>query len=72
MIELSEEQRRELSHSTPFAIDARTPEEYVLVPKSVIGNPDKIVEDDSLRMYPMLADLDPEDWEDAAVYDGQP
>ncbi len=29
-------------------------------------------DDDPRLMYPMLADLDPEDWEDAAVYEDKP
>ena len=28
--------------------------------------------DDVRLMYPPLADIDPEDWEDASIYDDQP
>ena len=29
-------------------------------------------EDDARRMAPLLAALDPEDWQDAAAYEGKP
>jgi hypothetical protein len=29
-------------------------------------------DDDARLMYPLLADLDPEDWEEASSYEGKP
>jgi len=73
MIELNEEQRRELSQAEPVVIDPLTGETYVLVPREVYDRLKVLLEEDDARlMYPLLADLDPEDWEDAAAYESKP
>lgn len=69
MIELTEEQRRELVSAEPVVVDPQTHEEYVLVRKSVYEKFKGLLDDDARLMYPMLADLNPEDWEDAANYE---
>ena len=73
MIELSENQRKELSQSEPVAIDPETQQAYVLVRKEIYDRIKGLIEEDDARlMYPLLADLDPEDWEDASNYEGKP
>jgi PHD/YefM family antitoxin component YafN of YafNO toxin-antitoxin module len=47
MIELSEEQRRELSEAQPVAIDPRTRQVYVLVPEQAYERIKELVYDDS-------------------------
>ena len=69
MIVLTEEQRQELSRPEPFAVDPLTREEYALVPRSLFQTFKGLIEDDPKSMYPMLAEIDPDDWEDAANYD---
>lgn len=72
MIELSEEQRQELSRSEPVVIDPVTHQTYILVRKEIYDHWKVLLEEDDPRlMYPLLADLDPEDWEDASVYEGK-
>ncbi len=72
MIELSDEQRQELSQQEPIVIDPLTRQTYVLVPKEVYDRFRALLEEDDARlMYPLLADLDPEDWEDASAYEGK-
>lgn len=72
MIELTEEQRRELQLPEPAAIDPRTKETYVLVRKVVYDRLKALLdEDDAQWMAPLQADLDPEDWEDASAYEGK-
>ena len=47
--------------------------EYVLVRKEIYQRLKGIVDDDDARlMYPQLAKVDPEDWEDASNYQGKP
>jgi hypothetical protein len=73
MIELNEEQRQELSQPEPFVIDPVTRETYVLVRQDVYDRLKVLMDDDDARlMYPLLADLDPEDWEEASSYEGKP
>jgi hypothetical protein len=72
MIELTEEQRQGLAGAEPVIIDPWTREEYVLVLKKVYEKLKGLLDDDARLMYPMLADLDPEDWEDAAIYEDKP
>jgi hypothetical protein len=73
MIELTETQRQELAQAEPVAVDPLTRETYVLVPKAVYDRFKALLEEDDARlMYPLLADLDPEDWEDASAYEGRP
>ncbi len=73
MVELSEEQRQELSRPEPVVVDPLTQEAYVLVPKEVYDRLKVLLEDDDTGlMYPLLADIDPEDWEDASAYESKP
>jgi hypothetical protein len=73
MIELTPEQRQELSGPEPVAIDPQTRQEYVLVRREIYQRLLGLLEDDDVRpMEPLLADLDPEDWEDASAYEGKP
>jgi hypothetical protein len=69
MFELTDQQRHELSESEPVAIDPTTQEQYILVRKAVYDKMKGLLEDDARIMYPLLADLDPEDWEDPSVYE---
>lgn len=73
MIELTECQCRELNQPGTIAFDPRTNKQYVLVQKEDYERLRGILEDDSVRlMAPLLANLDPEDWEDASAYKGKP
>jgi hypothetical protein len=73
VIELSEDQRQELSRPEPAVVDPVTRETYVLVRRDVYDRLKALMEDDDSRlMYPLLADLDPEDWEDASSYESRP
>lgn len=73
MIQLNEEQRRELASPAPIAIDPLTQQTYVLVREDVYERIKHILDDDDARlMAPVLADLDPEDWEDASAYPERP
>ena len=73
MIELTHEQRQDLAGNEPIVVNPQTHEEFVLVPKDLYHKLKALQEGDDLRlMYPMLADLDPEDWEDVANYDVKP
>ena len=66
MIELSEQQRLELTLSdTPRALDTLTGNVYVLVPEDVYQHlKDALTDADPEAMYPLLAEVSPEDWED--------
>ena len=72
MIELTQEQRRELFTPQPVAIDPETRDEYVLVKKAVYEKLMGLLDDDSRLMYPLLADIDSEDWEDHSAYADKP
>ena len=76
MIELTETQRLAIAtgqESPPIILDPQTKAAYVLVKKEVYDRLRNIlVEDDARRMAPLLADMDPEDWEDASAYEGKP
>ena len=73
MIELTEQQSKQLHDSETIAVDPRTSERYVLVREEIYDRIRNILdEDDARHMAPLLADLDPEDWEDASVYEGTP
>jgi hypothetical protein len=73
MIQLTEEQGRELVTSIPMAIDPRTRQVYVLVRKEDFDRMRGVGDEDDVQsMAPLLADLDPEDWEDASAYEGRP
>jgi hypothetical protein len=74
MIELTEEQRQAIATTRelpPTVIDPETKAAYVLVRQELYeqlkGNLD---EDDARSMAALLADIDPEDWQDASKYEG--
>ena len=71
MITLSQEQALVLAETTespPRVIDPRTQHIYFLVSGEVHARAQALVEEeqDVLGMYPLLAELDPEDWQDRA------
>jgi hypothetical protein len=70
MIELTEEQRQELVGAEPAsAVDPFTKDEYVLVPAATHDRLKGILDaDDAEDMYPLLADIEPADWEDGSVH----
>ena len=70
MIELTEEQRQELAGAEPARVlDPVTKDEYVLVPAAIYDRLKGILDaDDPEDMYPLLADLEPDDWEDGCDY----
>jgi hypothetical protein len=72
MIELNEQQRQELNGSEPIAIDPATNQEYVLVRRDVYCRLKGLLEEDTRAMEPLLANLDPEDWEDASNFERAP
>ena len=54
-------------------IDPMTRATYVLLRRELYERLKGIFEEDDARlMAPLLADLDPEDWEDASAYERQP
>jgi len=76
MIELTEEQRHAIAtagEEPPTVIDPMTRATYVLLRRELYERLKGIFEEDDARlMAPLLADLDPEDWEDASAYERQP
>jgi hypothetical protein len=76
MIELTEDQRQAIATSQeepPTVIDPATRTAYVLLRKELYERLKGILDEDDARlMAPLLADLDPEDWEDASVYERNP
>ena len=72
-IELTEQQRHVLeSESPPRVIDPKTKEVYVLVPAAIYERLKAVLaveHFDPDELYPLLADVAPEDWEDAANYE---
>jgi hypothetical protein len=76
MIELTEAQRQAIAvsdESSPTVIDPQTKAAYVLLRRELYERlQDLLDEDDARLMAPLLADLAPEDWEDAAAYEGKP
>ena len=73
MIELTERQCLELTQTDTIAIDPRTNQQYVLIQREEYERLRGAVDDDSASsMAPLLAELDPEDWEDASAYEGKP
>jgi hypothetical protein len=73
-VELSPEQRRALEArpEEPLqVIDPQSQTAYVLLRADVYeGLCKKGEEDLAAKMYPLLAELNPEDWEDRADYEG--
>jgi hypothetical protein len=75
VIELTHEQREALlSGSEPaHAIDPATNTEYVLLRRDVYDRLKRMLDEDDARLFePLLAELDPEDWEDASAYPEAP
>ncbi len=76
MIELTEAQHQALAATTELpatVIDPQTKATYVLVRKEVFERLKHILDvDDARLMAPLLAETDPEDWEDASAYEGKP
>ena len=70
MIELTEKQRQELAGAEPTRVlDPLTKDEYVLVPAAIYDCLKGILDaDDPEDMYPLLADIEADDWEDGSVY----
>ena len=71
MITLTPEQARvlaETAESPPRVVDPQTQQIYFLVSGEVYARVQALVEEeqDVLGMYPLLAELDPEDWQDRA------
>ena len=71
MITLTQEQARMLAETTespPRIVDPRTQHIYFLVSGEVYARAQALFEEehDVLGMYPLLAELDPEDWQDRA------
>jgi hypothetical protein len=71
MITLTQEQARALAETTespPRVVDPQTQHIYFLVSGEVYARAQAILEEerDVLDMYPFLAELDPEDWQDRA------
>ena len=69
MITLTQEQVRELAKETespPRVMDPQTQHTYFLVSSEVYARAQALVEEeqDVLGMYPLFAELDPEDWQD--------
>lgn len=73
---LTDDQRQAIEEqggAPVFVVDATTNATYVLMRaehydriKAVTNN------EDVEAMFPMIAGIDPEDWEDASNYDGKP
>ncbi len=71
MITLTQEQARvlaETAESPPRVVDPQTQRTYFLVSGDVYARAQALLEEeqDVLDMYPLLADLDPEDWQNRA------
>ncbi len=71
MIALTQEQTRvlaETAESPPRVVDPQTQQIYFLVSGEVYARAQALFEEeqDVLGMYPLLAELDPEDWQDRA------
>ena len=70
MFELTPEQRRELGGSEPArAVDPESKQTYVLVRAEIYDRLKSILDDvDPETMYPLLAQIEPDDWENGSVY----
>ena len=73
MFDLTEQQQQALAKSEempPTAFDPSTKQTYVLVRQEVYDRLKGVLdEDDARQMAPLLAELDPEDWEDLSAYE---
>jgi hypothetical protein len=76
VIELTDQQRealRQAGEGLTTLMDPQTREEYVLLRADVYARlRDSLADDDARLLEPLLADLDPEDWQDASVYERKP
>jgi hypothetical protein len=72
---LAEDQRQAIQESggiPVYVVDADTKASYVLMRAEQYEKMKAITgEDEAESMYPLLADLSPEEWEDASAYDIQ-
>jgi hypothetical protein len=71
MITLTQDQARalaEAAESPPRVVDPQTQQVYFLVSAEVYARAQALAEEeqDVLGMYPLLADVDPEDWQAGA------
>lgn len=69
MITLTQEQARVLAESSetlPCVVDPRTQQTYFLVSGEIYARAQAMLaeEQDVIGMYPLLAELDPEGWQD--------
>ena len=75
-IQLTEAQHQAITQSgetPPRMLDPVTRTQYVLVREDVFARMQTLLAEDDVRlMEPLLAELAPEDWEDAANYDNKP
>jgi hypothetical protein len=75
-IELTAQQHQALAQEAEFpprVIDRATNTTYVFVRADLYQRIQALLEEDDVRrMEPLLADLSPEDWEDAANYQNRP
>ncbi len=75
MVELNADQRHILQERPPRILDPQTHTAYVLVRADVYDRLKSLLTEDEDQdvqdLYPLLADIEPNDWEDAANYDGQ-
>jgi hypothetical protein len=73
MIELTQEQCHELAMPGPVcARNPQTNETYVLLRAALYERLRALLEEDDARlMEPLLAEVDPEDWEDISAYEGK-
>jgi hypothetical protein len=70
MIELTEAQRESIHTAGQLpakVIDPQTRATYVLLPTGVYKRLLGMLDDDLRLLEPLLASLDPEDWEDASA-----
>ncbi len=76
MIELTEQQHFVIAGNErePIpVIDPHSKSQYVLVPSDMFDRWKSIVDEDDARlMSPLLANLDPEDWEDVSAFERRP
>ena len=74
MIELTQDQLGRIAataESPPTMVDPETKAAYVLLPRELYERMCGDL-DDVRQMAPLLADIDPEDWEDVSAYEGKP
>jgi len=76
MIELTEQQQQALHAGTgepPRVANPATNEKFVLIPEDLYDKMQALLgEDEPRQLEPLLAELSPEDWEDASNYETKP